>query len=106
MTEDLIVTEDLIAEFLADSERAGVSMTPFRLFVSKIPHRKIVRLGQILGLFLYYLDPRHRRIVRRNLKFAFPEWDWNRVLRITKKVYKNFGVTALEILPPLSGGRV
>ncbi len=98
MTEDLIVTEDLIAEFFTDSEMSGDSMTPFRLFVAKIPQKKIVRLGRILGIVLYYLDARHRRIVRRNLKFAFPEWDWSRVLQITKKVYKNFGVTALEIL--------
>jgi KDO2-lipid IV(A) lauroyltransferase len=97
MMEDLIVTEDLITEYLADSEVTCLSLTPFRLFVSKIPHRKIVRLGQMLGLLMFYLDARHRRIVRRNLKFAFPEWEWSRVLRVTKNVYKNFGVTALEI---------
>jgi KDO2-lipid IV(A) lauroyltransferase len=72
-----------------------------RDFIRKIPHRKIDRLGRILGLIFFMLDPRHRRIVRRNLKFAYPEWSWDRVLKVTRQVYQNFGVALLEILQSL-----
>lgn len=98
MAEDLIVTEELIASSLAHATTVSDSMTPFKSFISGISHKKIVRMGRMLGLIFYYLDARHRRIVRRNLKFAFPEWDWGRVLQVTKRVFQNFGITALEIL--------
>jgi KDO2-lipid IV(A) lauroyltransferase len=69
--------------------------------IRKIPHRKVDTLGRILGLIFFMLDVRHRRIVRRNLKFAFPQWSWERVLAVTRQVYQNFGVTLLEILQSL-----
>ena len=82
----------------AESDYSGQSRTPFQLFVSKIPHRKISQMGRALGWILYGLDLRHRRIVRRNLKFAFPEWEWNEVHRVAKRVFQNFAITALEII--------
>jgi KDO2-lipid IV(A) lauroyltransferase len=55
-------------------------------------------MGKTLGLIMYGLDVRHRRIVRRNLKFAYPEWDWSKILRLTRRIFQNFGITALEII--------
>jgi len=82
----------------AESDCSGESRTSFQLFVAKIPHKKIAQMGRALGRVLYGLDVRHRRIVRRNLKFAFPEWEWREVHRVTKQVFQNFAITALEIL--------
>ena len=82
----------------AESAYSDESRTPFQVFVAKIPHKKIAQIGWALGRVLYGLDVRHRRIVRRNLKFAFPEWEWNEIHRVTKRVFQNFAITALEIL--------
>ena len=71
---------------------------PLQEFVAAIAHHKIVFLGKMIGRLLYLLDIRHRRIVRRNLKFAFPQWEWKQVLKTTRQVFENFGITLLEIL--------
>jgi KDO2-lipid IV(A) lauroyltransferase len=69
-----------------------------RSFIAEIPHRKIRQMGKLLGWCIYACDARHRRIVRRNLKFAFPEWTWQRVHRVTRQVFENFGIAVLEII--------
>lgn len=74
------------------------SRIAFRSFVAGIPHKKLAQLGRLFGLFLYGVDLRHRRIVRRNLKFAFPEWEWERVHAVAKRVFENFGITVMEII--------
>ena len=45
----------------------------------------------------YALDLRHRRIVRRNLRFTHPRWSGDRVRRLTREVFRNTGITILEI---------
>ena len=71
---------------------------PLQKFVAAIAHHKIVFLGKLIGRLFYAVGVRHRRIVRRNLKFAFPQWEWKRVLKVTRQVSENFGITLLEIL--------
>ena len=80
------------------SELTEPTQSPLREFVASIAHHKLVFLGKMVGRLLYTVDIRHRRIVRRNLKFAFPEWEWQRVLTVTRHVFENFGITLLEIL--------
>jgi len=58
-------------------------------------------LGKALGTIAYAADARHRRIVRRNLRFAFPEWPRSRVDQVSRRVFQNVGITALEILQML-----
>lgn len=45
----------------------------------------------------YFLDSRHRRIVKRNLHFAHPQWPPNRIRRLAKRVFQSVGVTFAEI---------
>jgi KDO2-lipid IV(A) lauroyltransferase len=66
-------------------------------FVSHLPKKHIVRVGRLLGLFAYILDRRHRRIVRRNLRFIYPQWSRDRVRQVSMRVFQNAGVTILEI---------
>ena len=82
------------------AETAAIKMprSALQAFIAGISAEKIRRLGRLLGTLFYFLDLRHRRIVRRNLKFAFPQWDWPKVLRVSKRVFQNFGITALEII--------
>ena len=68
-----------------------------KAFVAKIPHRRIASIGKILGIILYVLDVPHRRIVRRNLKFTHPEWSWDRIHKLNRRIFQNMGVTFMEI---------
>jgi KDO2-lipid IV(A) lauroyltransferase len=56
-------------------------------------------------MFLYTLDRRHRRIVRRNLNFAQPHWSEDRIRKLSRAVFQNIGITVLEVLQMLSFGR-
>ena len=66
-------------------------------FIASVPHKRIASIGRGLGMLIYGIDVRHRRIVRRNLKFVYPEWSTERVKRKSKRVFQNLGITILEI---------
>jgi KDO2-lipid IV(A) lauroyltransferase len=67
-------------------------------FIAGIPKSIICFLGNLLGILMYYIDYPHRRIVRRNLKFVYPEWADGEVRRVSRRVFQNLGITILEIL--------
>lgn len=69
----------------------------FAAFIAGIPYKHIAGAGKILGRFWYCLDVRHRRIVRRNLKFIYPEWTHERIKKISKRIFQNIGTTFIEI---------
>jgi KDO2-lipid IV(A) lauroyltransferase len=66
--------------------------------IAGIPENIIRFLGSVFGILAYHVDFPHRRIVTRNLKFAYPEWNDEQVLRLSKRVFKNLGITIFEIL--------
>lgn len=66
-------------------------------FIAGIPHRHIAHAGKWLGVLGYILDRRHQRIVKRNLKFIYPEWSWDRIQEVSKRVFQNMATTLLEI---------
>ncbi len=67
-----------------------------RLFVGISP-RIIMSLGNKLGAILFFIDVPHRRIVRRNLKFAYPEWTLKHVKQVSKEVFQNITTTVIEM---------
>ncbi|RPJ15028.1 MAG: hypothetical protein EHM30_09410, partial [Desulfobacteraceae bacterium] len=67
-------------------------------FIAGIPKGIVCFLGNLLGILIYYNDYPHRRIVKRNLKFAYPEWADGEVRRVSRRVFQNLGITILEIL--------
>ena len=69
--------------------------------VAAVPKNILCFLGKILGMLIYYIDMPHRRIVTRNLKFAYPEWADEEICRVSVRVFRNLGITILEILPQL-----
>lgn len=69
----------------------------FATFIAGIPYKHIVFVGKLLGMVWYFLDVRHRRIVRRNIKFAYPEWKISRVKQISKRIFQNMVITIIEI---------
>jgi KDO2-lipid IV(A) lauroyltransferase len=58
-------------------------------------------LGHVVGRLAYYGAVRHRRIVRRNLEFVFPEWSQHKVDRIARMVFQHFGTVLFENLQAL-----
>ena len=67
-------------------------------FVARLSPRFISRAGSLLGLIFYGLDFPHRRIVRRNLRFAYPHATAADVRRIARGVFKSMGMTVLEMV--------
>ncbi len=74
-------------------------------FIASIPQKHIASVGKILGMLVYFVDLRHRRIVRRNLQFVHPEWSQDRIQKLSKGVFENLGVTLLEICQMTSFSR-
>lgn len=66
-------------------------------FIASISYNRIAYIGKILGMLMYAIDVRHRRIVRRNLEFVYEQWPPERVKKISKRIFQNLGITILEI---------
>ena len=66
-------------------------------FISNIHQKHIAGIGKILGTLIFILDIRHRRIVRRNLKFIYPDWTPSHIKRTSQRVFQNIGIAVIEI---------
>jgi KDO2-lipid IV(A) lauroyltransferase len=66
--------------------------------MARIPRKHILRIGKWIGRLVYYLDVPHRRIVRRNLAFAYPDWSREQIKCISRRIFQNLGITFLESL--------
>ncbi|MEE4599901.1 MAG: lysophospholipid acyltransferase family protein [Desulfobacteraceae bacterium] len=53
--------------------------------------------GGLFGALAYAIDAPHRRIVRRNLRLAFPEWSRGKNRRTAKRVFQHLGAALVEI---------
>jgi KDO2-lipid IV(A) lauroyltransferase len=56
-----------------------------------------VALGRIIGRLAYFIDVPHRRIVRTNLRLAFPDWSQDKIRRTSKGIFQNLGTAFVEI---------
>lgn len=63
-----------------------------------ITHLPTRALGRLLGGLLFMFAVPQRRIVQRNLKFAFPEFTRHRVRRTAWSVFYNYGITLVEVV--------
>ncbi|MCP4622362.1 MAG: lysophospholipid acyltransferase family protein [bacterium] len=54
-------------------------------------------LGRLIGTLVYLLDTPHRRVVRTNLRLAFPDWSQEKIRQISKRVFQHLGATFVEI---------
>ncbi|MBW2022723.1 MAG: hypothetical protein JRI39_09215 [Deltaproteobacteria bacterium] len=67
--------------------------------VEKIPQKLLCFFGKFLGNIAYVADARHRRIVKRNLRFAIPSLDSSaKINRTARGVFQNAAISFLEIL--------
>jgi len=65
--------------------------------ITKIPPQLIINSGKLLGLLAYSLAIPHRRLVRRNVQFCYPEWSHKEVRDLSRRVFMNFGITFVEM---------
>lgn len=73
------------------------SRNAFVSFIADLPHKYFLKVGMLLGRIMYFADVPHRRIVRRNLKFVYPEWTPKRIKETSLKVFQNIGMTFMEV---------
>ena len=69
-----------------------------KAFVAMVPYTWLKALAWPIAMAAYAGDKRHRVIVKRNLKFIFPEYDRRQIDHITRQVFINTGITLFEIL--------
>ena len=66
--------------------------------ITKIPRQLIINSGKLLGLLFYSLAIPHRRLVRRNLQFCYPEWSHKEIRELSRRIFMNLGTTLVEML--------
>ena len=71
---------------------------PLKSFIARVPKSHLLSLGKLLGNLLYYLAVHQRRVVRRNLQFAYIESSPRQIQRMAKRIFQHFGVTIIEFL--------
>jgi len=59
--------------------------------------KRALLLGRVIGTAAYVADTRHRRIVRQNLRFAFPDWTSAHIRQTTRQVFYHLGTTFVEV---------
>jgi KDO2-lipid IV(A) lauroyltransferase len=59
--------------------------------------KRALMLGRIIGTAAYLTDIPHRRIVRRNLRFAYPEWTREQIRQTTRHIFHHLGITFVEV---------
>jgi KDO2-lipid IV(A) lauroyltransferase len=67
-------------------------------YIVRLSKRQVLFIGKRFGSILYSFDVPHRRIVRRNLQFSYPEWSQKRIQDVSKRIFQHFGIIILEIL--------
>lgn len=65
--------------------------------ISKIPRHLIINSGKLLGLLFYSLAAPHRRLVRRNLQFCYPEYSHKDIRELSRRIFMNLGITLVEM---------
>lgn len=65
---------------------------------ARLPLPLLQMAGAAVGTLWYACLRTHRNTVLRNIAFAFPQWDANRVKRTSRQAFRHFGTVILEVL--------
>jgi lauroyl/myristoyl acyltransferase len=82
--------------FYPVSPSGGVCNVKHKRFMARIPRKHILKIGKLIGRLVYYLDVPHRRIVRRNLAFAYPDWSRQKIKKTSRRIFQNLGITFFD----------
>jgi KDO2-lipid IV(A) lauroyltransferase len=69
----------------------------FKQLVSNLPRKHVLSLGKLLGVILQAVGLPHRRLVRRNLRFCYPQLTLKERRHLTRRIFNDSGITLLEI---------
>ena len=64
--------------------------------LNRLPWRWQIRIGRILGGFLYHLSPQRRHVTQVNVRLCFPELNPIEQAKMVKQVFANNGVGMFE----------
>jgi KDO2-lipid IV(A) lauroyltransferase len=67
------------------------------MFDTSIARLPALPIGSAIGRALGWMDRSHRRIVRRNLAFAYPDLSSEQRRRLEERVFRNYGVNLFEL---------
>ena len=56
-----------------------------------------INIGKLFGKLVYVLARGQRRLVLRNLRFCYSEWQDDQIRKLARRVFENFGITFLEV---------
>jgi len=79
--------------------RPGPVLATARLVTSlakRVPERLALRAGATLGRVAFWVLPRRRRLARRNLRIAFPEWSEERREAVARASFEELGRSLVE----------
>jgi len=57
-----------------------------------------IKIGQFLGLFLFYIIPIRKKVAKINLKIAFPDLNNKDINLLIKKTYQHYGILLFDFL--------
>lgn len=66
--------------------------------ITLLPFRYLLPFSSIFYFFIYYIFPYRKKIVRKNLKNSFPEWNKKKVKQVMKKFYMHLCTGFIESL--------
>lgn len=69
-----------------------------KFFVWCLPYKLLMALARGIALLAYALNYKHRKIIKANLRFCFPQKDESEIKTIALKIYKNFARFAFDML--------
>ena len=61
-----------------------------------LPRRVQLWMGDVLGLFVYYVAPIRKKVAYENMQQSFPDWTEKKVKRTLRKMYMHMGRGLLE----------
>ncbi len=83
------------------AEGIGRAAAAIGRWIAAVKPAHLQRMGRLIGRLAYRVDLRHRRIVRRNLAFVFPEHGRSVNEGLARHAFEHFGMLVLENIQAL-----
>ena len=68
------------------------------IFLTLIPRKIGLKLGQFLGFLIYHLSPVRKKIAKKNISLSFPDLTNDKREKMIKDCYKHFGMVLIDFL--------
>ena len=67
-----------------------------KFFVFILPNSALKAFSKGIARFAYLVNSKHRKIIKANLRFCFPQKSELEITQITKEIYENFAKFGFE----------